>query len=187
MYDYMIQNGSEINYVQGNGYMPHVDALLVLSKAKFIGKDTPGRGAYNLYADVIYENEYGAYEQGNLSQMKDLLSLSKKLDVDLQSVEDLVIAMENIKITEDTIKSLKEGKIQPSKKQNLKNKLKKLQVHEEAYNDLRDPYAEAAANDWFDRIQGRLAYVLLQTERKVSLQRNVSYRQKRQLHGRLLP
>ena len=35
----MIQNGSEINYVQGNGYMPRMlDALLVLNdKAKFIG------------------------------------------------------------------------------------------------------------------------------------------------------
>ena len=162
MYDYMIQNGSEINYVQGNGYMPRMlDALLVLNdKAKFIGKDTPGRGAYNLYADVIYENEYGAYEQGSLSQMKDLLSLSKKLDVDLQSVEDLVIAMENIKITEDTIKSLKEeGRDTAKQEAKLKKQIEEASgVHEEAYNDLRDPYAEAAANDWFDRIQGRLAY-----------------------------
>ena len=38
MYDYMIQNGSEINYVQGNGYMPRMMHLVLNDKAKFIGK-----------------------------------------------------------------------------------------------------------------------------------------------------
>ena len=167
MYDYMIQNGSEINYVQGNGYMPRMlDTLIALNdKPKFIGRNTPGRGAYNLYADVIYENEYGVYEEGSISQMKQLLSLANKLEKNEyifdtpESVNDLRVAIKDIESTRSTIKNLEEEGSDTAK---FEAKLQKqldeaAEAHQQVYNDMRSPYAENAANDWFKRLQERQA------------------------------
>ena len=167
MYDYMIQNGSEINYVQGNGYMPRMlDTLIALNdKPKFIGRNTPGRGAYNLYADVIYENEYGVYEEGSISQMKQLLSLANKLEKNEyifdtpESVKDLRVAIKDIEETRSTIKNLEEEGSDTAK---FEAKLQKqldeaAEAHQQVYNDMRSPYAENAANDWFKRLQERQA------------------------------
>ena len=60
MYDYMIQNGSEINYVQGNGYMPRMlDTLIALNdKPKFIGRNTLMVG-HTIFMLMLSLNEYG--------------------------------------------------------------------------------------------------------------------------------
>ena len=100
---------------------------------------------------MIYENEYGAYEQGSLSQMKDLV-FGEKLDVDLQSVEDLVLQWKILK-NRSTIKSLKEEGRDTAKRSKTQKQLKRLRGHKK-HTMIARPYADAAANDWFDRIQG---------------------------------
>ena len=78
IYDYMVKNGQDINYVQGVGYMPRMlDAPLAIQEiSKFLGELNGDKGAIPLYQQVIFNNEYGGYAEGDIDQIKSLVNLA---------------------------------------------------------------------------------------------------------------
>ena len=77
----------------------------------------------------------------------------------MSSVKDLRVAIKDIEETRSTIKNLEEEGSDTAK---FEAKIQKqldeaAEAHQQVYNDMRSPYAENAANDWFKRLQERQA------------------------------
>ena len=163
MYDYMRKNGLDVNYLPEGGFMPRMmDALLVAdSKEKFV-KGLPGekkRGAKALYSDVIYENELGVIDVNDAEQAADLVKLARKLEgsLDESTAEAAAELKFKLKQIERESAKLDDPEVDPG---DVEASIMQLQeeaaeLHEQLYEELRDPYSTEAANDWYDRVVRR--------------------------------
>ena len=163
MYDYMRKNGLDVNYLPEGGFMPRMmDALLVAdSKEKFV-KGLPGekkRGAKALYSDVIYENELGVIDVNDAEQAADLVKLARKLEgsLDESTAEAAAELKFKLKQIERESAKLNDPEVDPG---DVEASIMQLQeeaaeLHEQLYEELRDPYSTEAANDWYDRVVRR--------------------------------
>lgn len=166
IYDYMVKSGQEINYVQGVGYMPRMlDApLAIQEKPDFMGTLQGDKGAVPLYRNVIFENEYGVFEEGDLDQMKALVKLAMsnpdKTDLgnlianEYSDLRDIAEVMrEQIKEINRLEKTIDEDPAAEAKIQEIIDSMD--QEHFKLHEELRDPYALTAAEDWHKRISVR--------------------------------
>ena len=165
MFDYMRKNGLDVNYIPDGGYMPRMmDAILaVADKDGFInGKGgKPKRGAKALYYDVIYENELGALDEGDVDQAKALLKLANQKNIKAvldeataQLVYDLRTKIGQI---EAESARLEDPEVDPGV---IEDNIQQLQeevseIHAELYEALREPYSDQAALDWYNRVTAR--------------------------------
>ena len=170
IYDYMVKNNQNVNYITNAGYMPRMlDARLVISEQKnFIGELKGKKGAIPLYEQVIYENEYGSFDEGNTEQMSSLASLSNSKS--LESVADLTFndvtlqelqtISANIKDQLKEIKSLDaaiESNTGDIDVEGLQETISEIteslnDQHAELHEGLRPFYATAAGKDFHNRI-----------------------------------
>lgn len=166
IYDYMVKSGQDINYVQGVGYMPRMlDApLAIQEKPDFMGELEGKKGAVPLYQQVIFENEYGVFKEGDLDQIKALVKLAMsnpdKTDLgnliadEYSDLRDIAEVMrEQIKEINRLEKTIEED---PSAELAIQEIMEDMeQEHFKLHEELRDPYALVAANDWHRRISAR--------------------------------
>ena len=166
IYDYMVKSGQDLNYVQGVGYMPRMldAALAIQEKTDFMGKLEGDKGAVPLYRNVIFENEYGVHEEGDLDQIKALVSLAMS-NPDKTNVGDIIaneyselreiaaIMREQIQEINRLEKTVEEDPAAEAKIQEIIDSMD--QEHFKLHEELRDPYALAAAEDWHTRITVR--------------------------------
>ena len=170
IYDYMVKNNQNVNYITNAGYMPRMlDARLAISEQKkFVGELNGKKGAIPLYEQVIYENEYGSFDAGNTEQMSSLASLanSKSLDTvaDLTfndvTLEELQEISANIKDQLKEIKSLDdaiESNTGETDVEGLQETISEIteslnDQHEALHEGLRPFYATAAGKDFHNRI-----------------------------------
>ena len=167
MYDYMRKNGLNANYLPDGGYMPRMmDSMLVIdSRDDFLyGGNNSKRGAKPLYADVIYENEYGTLDPTDSEQAKALINLSRRAKIAAYLEDENPVVAEQAnemrklidRIDAESAK-LDDPEVDPGEVEleieNLQEQLEEL--HAEVYEGLRDPYAQLAAEDWYDRITAR--------------------------------
>ena len=163
MYDYMRKNGLDVNYLPEGGFMPRMmDALLVAdSKEKFVN-GLPGekkRGAKALYSDVIYENELGVIDVNDADQASALVKMARKLEGSLdESTADAAAELKfKLKQIERESAKLDDPEADPG---DVEANIMQLQeeaadLHQQLYDDLRDPYSTEAAKDWYDRVVRR--------------------------------
>ncbi len=166
IYDYMVKSGQDINYIQGVGYMPRMlDApLAIQEKPNFMGTLQGDKGAVPLYRNVIFENEYGVFEEGNLDQIKALVKLAMS-NPDKTNVGDRIaneyselreiaaIMREQLQEINRLEKTVEEDPAAEAKIQDIIDSMD--QEHFKLHEELRDPYALAAAEDWHTRITVR--------------------------------
>ncbi len=166
IYDYMVKSGQDINYVQGVGYMPRMlDApLAIQEKPDFMGELEGNKGAVPLYRNVIFENEYGVFEEGDLDQMKALVKLAmsnpdktdlgNRIAEEYSDLRDIAEEMrEQIKEIDRLEKTIDEN---PSAEAEIQEIIDSMdQEHFKLHEELRDPYALTAAEDWHKRISVR--------------------------------
>ena len=166
MYDYMRKNGLDLNYIPDAGYMPRMlDSILAINDAQgfIFGNGQQKRGAKALYSDVIYENEYGVLDEGDIDQGKALVALGRKLKIVeylednapgiLEQVNELQAALQQIEAIETLMENGESTTELEQQLEELKEQAQQLQP--EVYEGLRDPYADIAAHDWFDRLTAR--------------------------------
>ena len=166
IYDYMVKSGQDINYVQGVGYMPRMlDApLAIQEKPDFMGELEGNKGAVPLYRNVIFENEYGVYEEGDLDQMKALVKLAmsnpdrtdlgNRIAEEYSDLRDIAEEMrEKIKEINRLEKTIDENPSAGAEIQEIIDSMD--QEHFKLHEELRDPYALTAAEDWHKRISVR--------------------------------
>jgi len=160
MYDYMIKMGQDVNYIQDVGYMPRMlDAMLAIDNPlDFKGNLNGEKGAIPLYQKVIFDNEYGQYEAGNVEQASELVDLARSQSLDQYIDRKLRDQANEIKDTVDDIKKLQKENFLGDPEVNETIDFLKEQIeatHQKLHEELRNPYAEAAATDWLHRITVR--------------------------------
>ena len=170
IYDYMRQNNLDVNYVPDGGYMPRLmDSALALDDldafkyGKGNNKTNKGsgtRGAYHLYANVVYENELGVLEEGDMEQIAEMLKMASPLLAGNYIGEntDLAGAIEQLKAKVKEIEKLQNEQEQSDDPDKFIDDIEALadeisQLHAEVYEDMRDPYGEAQSSRWFERMQ----------------------------------
>jgi hypothetical protein len=163
MYDYMRKNGLDVNYLPEGGFMPRMmDALLVADSKENFVNGKPGekkRGAKALYSDVIYENELGALDVNDAEQASALVKMARSLEGSLdESTADAAAELKfKLKQIERESAKLDDPEVDPG---DVEASIMQLQeevvdLHQQLYEDLRDPYSTEAANDWYDRVVRR--------------------------------
>jgi hypothetical protein len=182
MYDYAKKAGIPLNYLDDGSYMPRIlDKVLVFSREKdFLygsgENDTAQnpsmkRGAYGLYHQVIYVNEVGTLNVGDIDQAQDLINMSRRtklrddpkmealkpqLDEFDDAVKAIKLAERMKKEAEQRNKSKKEGESLESTEQfdteieQAKQTIEEM--HEDIYNAIRPIFADVSARDWFLRL-----------------------------------
>ena len=166
IYDYMVKSGQDINYVQDVGYMPRMlDVPLAMENpSQFKGKLGGDKGAIPLYEQVIFDNEYGQYETGNVQQADALVILARSKKLRNYVDQDFTEMANEIR---DTVKELlnlekmlqkAEARGEPTadlQRQIDQGKAAIERTHKRLHEYLRRPFAVAAADDWMHRIQAR--------------------------------
>jgi len=163
MYDYMRKNGLDVNYLPEGGFMPRMmDALLVADSQENFVNGKPGekkRGAKALYSDVIYENELGALDVNDAEQASALVKMARSLEGSLdESTADAAAELKfKLKQIERESAKLDDPEVDPG---DVEASIMQLQeevvdLHQQLYEDLRDPYSTEAAKDWYDRVVRR--------------------------------
>lgn len=158
IYDYMVKSNQDINYISDVGYMPRMlDSQLAIDDiAGFKGRLDGDTGAVPLYQQVIYENEFGAFTDDDVQQMSDLASLALSERMKHYLDNDIKEQAETLR---DIVKQINElealQQIDPDAA--IEAQIEELQrqasgLHTALHTDLRDPYALAAADDWYNRI-----------------------------------
>jgi len=154
MYDYMRRSGYDIGYLADGSYMPRMlDSVLALSdKQKFLGNGEGKRGAIGLYADVIYENDLGSLDTTNEEQLTELLRKARKSQGYMNDEQLELLAEAQALIRQRNKLDPDENEAEISQ---INDELALL--HEQLYEEVRMPFAEAAANDWYTRIGQQVA------------------------------
>ena len=164
MYDYMRRSGLEINYLQDGSYMPRMlDSQKVdAEEAQFLygptGKADPNakRGAYAMYYNVIFENEFGPFEEGNVDQINGLVSLARKLPIEEElanNVAELRRIQNRISRLNDELENAAPGADTDGIEAEIAQLSEEMNsLHEQVYEELRDPFAQTASQDWYTRI-----------------------------------
>lgn len=155
MYDYMRNGGVEITYLQNGSYMPRMldGAKVEQEEAQFLygesGQKNPAskRGAYAMYYNVIYENELGQYTEGDLDQAQNLVNLGRKLALDEETADSVG---ELRRMLNEMRKLMDDPDGNEAQIGQLQDEINEL--HETVYEELRDPFAEVSAQDWYTRI-----------------------------------
>ena len=166
IYDYMVKSGQDVNYVQDVGYMPRMlDVPLAMENpSQFKGKLGGDKGAIPLYEQVIFDNEYGQYETGNVQQADALVILarSKKLRnyVDQDFTEMANEIRDTVKELLNLEKMLQKAEARGEPTADLQRDIDRgkaaiEKTHKRLHEYLRRPFAVAAADDWMHRIQAR--------------------------------
>ena len=173
IYDYMVKNKQEVNYITDSGYMPRMldSALAINEKAQFLGDLNGDKGAIPLYQQVIYENEYGAFEEGDTDQMAALASLSTSKSLETVkgeefngvSLKDLQDIAKEVKAQLKEINNLGkaiENDTGDADIEGLEATIAELtenlnDMHGQLHDGLRDFYATAAGQEWYTRIINR--------------------------------
>ena len=172
IYDYMVKNGQDINYVQDVGYMPRMlDAPLAIQEvSQFLGELDGSKGAIPLYQQVIFDNEYGDFMEGDIDQMKELVALAlsnpEKTTIGAEIAAKYPELPEIAKQMRETIKEIDdinaalENDTGDADVDGLEATVEELSatlndLHAELHSELRNPYAIAAGKDWHQRIAVR--------------------------------
>jgi len=160
MYDYMIKMGQDVNYIQDVGYMPRMlDAMLAIDNPlDFKGNLNGKKGAIPLYQKVIFDNEYGQFEAGNVEQASELVKLARSQTLDQYVDQKLRDQANQIKDTVDEIQKLQKQNFlgDPDIEETIDFLKEQIEAtHQKLHEELRNPYAEAAATDWLHRITVR--------------------------------
>jgi hypothetical protein len=172
IYDYMVKSGQDLNYVQGVGYMPRMlDAPLAIQEVtQFLGELDGSKGAIPLYQQVIFDNEYGDFMEGDIDQMKALVSLAlsnpDKTSVGAEIAANYSELSEIAKQMRETLKEIDslnkaiEDDTGDADIDGLEATIEELSatlndLHGELHLDLRNPYAIAAGKDWHNRVAVR--------------------------------
>ena len=166
IYDYMVKSGQDVNYVQDVGYMPRMlDVPLAMENpSQFKGELGGDKGAIPLYEQVIFDNEYGEYETGNVQQADALVRLARSKGLRNYVDQDFTEMANEIR---DTVKELlnleemlqkAEARGEPTadlQRDIDRGKAAIERTHKRLHDYLRRPFAVAAADDWMHRIQAR--------------------------------
>ena len=160
MYDYMRKSGMEITYLQDGSYMPRMlDNLLVSENENdFMYGDGRGskRGAFNMYHDVIYENEMGPMTEGDIDQMRSLANLGRRLPLDEETADqvlDMRGALNRLAKLNSALENETDGGVVASIESDIEAVMEELnELHPQVYEALRTPFAETSARDWMQRI-----------------------------------
>lgn len=166
VYDYMVKSGQDVNYIQDVGYMPRMlDVPLAMENpSQFKGELGGDKGAIPLYEKVIFDNEYGEYENGNIEQADKLVTLARSKGLRSYVDQDFTEMANQIRPTVkkllDLEKTLKkaEAKGEPTadlQREIDQDKAKIEATHKRLHDYLRRPFAVAAADNWLHRIQAR--------------------------------
>ena len=182
IYDYTRKGGVNLRYLEDGSYMPRLlDKVLVFGRENefLYGKkeddaaNNPSlnKGAYGLYHQVIYVNEVGNLDIGNIDQAQDLISMARrsKLKDDPRmdtlkerirlfsnAVTELKTAQRLKEETEKRNKNKQDGQPQESTEQ-FDTAIEEAQqtieeMHEDIYNSLRPIFADVSAKDWLMRL-----------------------------------
>ena len=173
LYDYARKSGLNVKYLEDGAYLPRVlDKVLVFgreseflygSKNKDAAKNpSMTKGAYGLYHQVIWNNEVGDLNVGDIEGAERLVDLAsrkiirKALDFpengDLASrLKDFRKAIEEIKSDQALIEKTEEN-TEVLEQRILENQERIEELHEDIYNELRPIFAETAAQDWLGRL-----------------------------------
>ena len=172
IYDYMVKNGQDVNYVQDVGYMPRMlDAPLAIQEVtQFLGELDGSKGAIPLYQQVIFDNEYGDFMEGDIDQMKALVSLAlsdpNKTSVGAEIASNYSELSDIAKQMRETLKEIDnlnkaiEDDTGDADIDGLEATIEELSatlsdLHGELHLELRNPYAIAAGKDWHNRVAVR--------------------------------
>ena len=168
LYDYARKSGLNVKYLEDGAYLPRVlDKVLVFGKEKDFmygdgDKDNPSmtRGAYGLYHQVIWNNEVGDLNVGDIEGAERLVDLSNrkilrkqiKKNTDLKAnLDRLQKAIQEIKSDQALIERT-EGNTDSIEQRILENQQVIEEIHEDIYTQLRPIFAETAAQDWLNRL-----------------------------------
>ena len=166
IYDYMVKSGQDVNYVQDVGYMPRMlDVPLAMENpSQFKGELGGDKGAIPLYEKVIFDNEYGEYETGNIEQADKLVALARSKGLRSYVDRDFTDMANEIRPTVKTLldleKMLKKAEARGEPTADLQRQIDQgkaaiERTHKRLHEYLRRPFAVAAAEDWLHRIQAR--------------------------------
>ena len=181
IYDYMQKSGVNVNYLSDSAYMPRMmDTVLALAnETEFrYGKGGSKRGAVNLYSDVVFESELGVFEEGNLDQVGQLVSLSGRLQKSavlngmvarkrystgqIQRLSELTKTAKNARgevnrLNKEIERLDAEGEDVGALMAKVEEATETLnEVHEELYDALRQPYGELMTENWIVRMKSSL-------------------------------
>ena len=161
--------------------------LAIQEKSNFMGTLQGDKGAVPLYRNVIFENEYGVFEEGDLDQIKALvkLAMSNPNKTDLGNLianeyselrEIAAIMREQIQEINRLEKTVEEDPSAEAKIQEIIDSMD--QEHFKLHEELRDPYVLAAAEDWHTRITVREGADPSTNGVQGSFAKSVNFRQK---------
>ena len=166
IYDYMRKNGYDINYLAEGAYMPRImDTVLALDDQKKFkygpsGRKNPdsNRGAYPLYYNVIFGNEFGLENVGDRDQIVQLNNFAKRKGVSSMFDEELMTIHEEVSGLLYQLRKLEASLEETDDVDAVEAQIAELQeqlddLHGEYYEQMKDPYSELASDDWFTRIQ----------------------------------
>jgi uncharacterized membrane protein YgcG len=168
IYDYMVKNGQDINYVQDVGYMPRMlDAVLAISEVtEFLGELDGSKGAIPLYQQVIFDNEYGEFMEGDVEQMNALVklalsdpdsSIGQEIASKYPELVEIATQMKETLKEINEINEILDNDTGDADVDGLEATIEELSaslndLHGELHLELRNPYAIAAGKDWHKRI-----------------------------------
>ena len=171
LYDYARKSGLNVKYLEDGAYLPRVlDKVLVFgreseflygSKNRDAAKNpSMTRGAYGLYHQVIWNNEVGDLNVGDIEGAERLVDLSNrkilrkqiKKNTDLKAnLDRLQKAIQEIKSDQALIERT-EGNTDSIEQRILENQQVIEEIHEDIYTQLRPIFANEAAQDWLNRL-----------------------------------
>ena len=171
LYDYARKSGLNVKYLEDGAYLPRVlDKVLVFgreseflygSKNRDAAKNpSMTRGAYGLYHQVIWNNEVGDLNVGDIEGAELLVDLSNrkilrkqiKKNTDLKAnLDRLQKAIQEIKSDQALIERT-EGNTDSIEQRILENQQVIEEIHEDIYTQLRPIFANEAAQDWLNRL-----------------------------------
>ena len=173
IYDYTRKGGVKLRYLEDGSYMPRIlDKVLVFGKEKdFLygsGENDSAtnpsmtKGAYGLYHQVIYVNEVGELNVGNVDQAQDLINMAQRSklrdDPRMLSLEDQLRPFRNAVQELKAAERLKaEAEKSKSSTESFDKAIEEAQIiieemHEDIYNAIRPIFADVSAQDWLTRL-----------------------------------
>ena len=167
IYDYMRKNQLDVNYVPDAGYMPRLlDTVLAIDSHsdfkygkgnKTKNEASGNRGAYFLYANVVYENELGQFDRGNADQITEMLALATSLKGWIDPDSSLAADIKKLRKQVAEIESLDRQLAEADDPDAIEAKIAQLaeemaDQQGEVYEALRDPYGDASSENWIARM-----------------------------------
>lgn len=170
IYDYTRKGGVNLRYLEDGSYMPRLlDKVLVFGRENefLYGSGTEAdpslkKGAYGLYHQVIYVNEVGNLDIGNIDQAQDLISMARRSK--LKDDPRMDILQERIRLFANAVTEFKTASRLRDEAEKAKQPTDQFdtaiqeaqqtieEMHEDIYNSLRPIFADVSAKDWLMRL-----------------------------------